>query len=249
MSLAAELLWQLLPPLTFGTDGIVITAALAPVHDVGGDAFDYAVNGDSAQFAVFDAMGHGLPAGSMATIAVAAYRSSRRRGLGLAETAAFIDDAIATHVGGSRYVTGVLAQLELSSGRLRWCIAGHPRPVILRRGRIVRTLDSGAHVPFGLGARPAVGQESLEPDDRVLLYTDGITEARAASGEPFGLDRFADIVSRTSSEEMPPPEMMRRLMHAIVDHQVGELRDDATAVMVQWPGDAIGQLTVEGLER
>jgi hypothetical protein len=47
MSLAAELLCQLLPPLTFGTDGVVITAALASVHHVGGDAFDYAVNGDS----------------------------------------------------------------------------------------------------------------------------------------------------------------------------------------------------------
>ena len=74
MSLAAELLWRLLPPLTFGTEDVVITAGIAPVHDVGGDAFDYAVNGDTARFAIFDALGHGLGAGLIATIALAAYR-------------------------------------------------------------------------------------------------------------------------------------------------------------------------------
>lgn len=244
MSLAAEMLWQLLPPLTFGTKNVVITAGVAPPYDVGGDAFDYAVNEDTAHIAVFDAMGHGLAAGVMASIAVAAYRNSRRRQLDLVATVGVIDEAIRTHVGGSKYVTGVLAELDLASGRLRWCIAGHPRPMILRRGRIVRTLEAGAHVPFGLGAAPGIGQESLEPDDRVLFYTDGITEARAESGELFGLDRFADLVSRASSEEMPAPETMRRLMHAILDHQVGDLRDDATALIVQWPGHGVEQLTI-----
>jgi serine/threonine protein phosphatase PrpC len=245
MSLSAELLWQLLPPLTFGSDRVIITAALAPSHDVGGDAFDYAINGDAAQFAVFDAMGHGLAAGSMATIAVAAYRNGRRQGRDLSETAAFIDEAIATHVGDQSYVTGVLAELDLPTGRLRWCIAGHPRPFILRRGRIVRTLVAGADIPFGLGTRPGVGEESLEPDDRILLYTDGITEARSADGEQFGVERFADLLSRASSEDTPPPETMRRLMHAVVEHQFESLRDDATALFVQWPGHDLDRLAVE----
>jgi hypothetical protein len=245
MSLSAELLWQLLPPLTFGSDRVIITAALAPTHDVGGDAFDYAVNGDTARFAVFDAMGHGLAAGLMATVAVAAYRNGRRRRLDLIDTAALIDDAIATHVGDHRYVTGVLAELDLPTGRLRWCIAGHPRPFILRRGRIVRTLAAGAAIPFGLGTRPTVGEEALEPDDRVLLYTDGITEAQSADGEQFGVERFADLVSRASSEDTPPPETMRRLMHAVVEHQFESLRDDATALFVQWPGHGPERLAVD----
>jgi hypothetical protein len=245
MSLAAELLWQLLPPLTFGTKRVVITAGLAPVHDVGGDAFDYAVNGDIARFGVFDAMGHGLPAGLMSTVALAAYRNSRREGLDLADTARVIDTAITTHVGDMRYVTGVIAELNLESGRLRWCIAGHPRPFIVRRGRAVKTLEAGASVPFGLGTVGGVGEGTLEPGDRVFLYSDGITDGRGADGAPFGVDRFIDLVSRTSADAMPPPETMRRLMHAVLAHQTGPLKDDATALIVQWPGHAAQQLTIE----
>jgi serine/threonine protein phosphatase PrpC len=246
MSLAAELLWQLLPPLTFGSERVVITAAIAPAHDVGGDAFDYAVNGDSARFAVFDAMGHGLSSGLMTAVALAAYRNSRREGADLADTARTIDTAIETHIGDIRYVTGVLAELDLGSGRLRWCIAGHPRPFIVRRGRAVRTLETGASVPFGLGTVPGIGEETLEPGDRVFLYTDGITEGRGADGAPFGVARFIDLVSRTSADEMPPPETMRRLIHAVLAHQNDSLGDDATALIVQWPGHAAQQLTIEG---
>lgn len=241
MSMAAELLWRLLPPLTFGTEDVVITAGIAPVHDVGGDAFDYAVNGDTARFAIFDALGHGLGAGLIATVALAAYRNSRRAGLGLIDTVEAIDDAIAKYVGQSSYATGVLAELDLPSGRLHWCIAGHPRPMIVRRGRAVRTLVAGASVPFGLGARPSVGTEMLEPNDRVFLYTDGITDGRGVDGEPFGIERFVDLVSRTAADGATPPETVRRLMHAVIAHQVGALRDDATALIVQWPGNAAAE--------
>ena len=244
MSLAAELLWQLLPPLTFGTEHVVITAAIAPVHDVGGDAFDYAVNGDVARFAVFDAVGHGLDSGLMAAVALAAYRNSRRGGLDLVGTAVTIDRAIATHIGELNYVTGVLAELDVRSGRLQWCIAGHPRPLIVRRGHVVRTLASGASLPFGLGTDPSVGSETLEPGDQVFLYTDGITEGRGADGQPFGIDRFVDLVCRASADASSPPETMRKMMHAVVDHQLGSLRDDATAVVVQWPGHAADQLQI-----
>src|SRR5207244_5386712 len=95
MSVASELAWQLLPPLTFGSDRVVISGALAPAYDVGGDSFDYGVDAHTARIAVFDAIGHGLEAGMLATVAVAAYRNSRRRRLKLAETAAAVDEAIA----------------------------------------------------------------------------------------------------------------------------------------------------------
>jgi serine phosphatase RsbU (regulator of sigma subunit) len=246
MSLAAELAWQLLPPLTFGSDRVVISAALTPTYDLGGDSFDYAVDADVARFAVFDAMGHGLPAGIMSTIAVAAYRNGRRRGDGLLETVALIDRAIETHVGDGAYVTGVVAELDLVSGRLRWCTAGHPRPLLLRDGRIVRVLDQGAGIPFGLGlgTRPGIGEEALERGDRVLLYTDGIVEARSETGDLFGVERFIEVVHRASSERAVAPETLRRLIHAVVDHQFGALRDDATVLMVEWPGDEVERLTI-----
>jgi serine phosphatase RsbU (regulator of sigma subunit) len=76
--------------------------------------------------------------------------------------------------------------------------------------------------------------EKLEPGDRLLLYTDGVTEGRAADGTPFGLERLADFIIRYSSVGLPAPETMRRLNHAIVEYQDGRLRDDATAVLIEW---------------
>ena len=236
MSLAAELAWHLLPPLTFGTDRLVISGALVPPYDLGGDTFDYGVDGDTARIAVFDAMGHGLEAGLLATVAVAAYRSSRRRRLSLEETAYNLDAAITNQFGLEHFVTAVLAELDIPSGRLRLCVAGHPRPLLLRGGKIVKTLEGNVGLPLGLGGPAVPAEEGLEPGDQVLLFTDGVVEARSADGEFFGLDRLEDLTRRASASQNPPPEMMRQLIHAILTHQAGDLQDDATIVLLQWRG-------------
>jgi hypothetical protein len=243
MSIASELAWQLLPPLTFGCDRAVIAGALAPAYDVGGDAFDYGVDADTARIAVFDAMGHGLEAGLLATVAVAAYRNSRRRRLKLAETAAAVDEAIRVRFGPERFVTAVLAELELGSGRFRWLRAGHPPPLLLRGSKVVKTLWGNSGLPLGLGTPGDEAEESLEPGDQVVFFTDGVTEARSADGTFFGADRLADLVSRASAGGNPPPETLRRLVHSILDHQAGDLQDDATAVLVEWKSQ--GRETLE----
>jgi hypothetical protein len=234
MSLAAEIAWNLLPPLTFGSDRLVIAAVLAPAYDVGGDSFDYAVDSTTARFAVFDAMGHGLGAGLLATVAMGAYRNARRRRLDLLATAAAVDSAIAAQFGGEQFVTAFLAELDLERGRLRWHSAGHPAPLLLRSGRVVRTLAAEPGLPLGLGDGREDAALAMEPGDRLLLFTDGVTEARAASGEFFGVERLADMVVREDAAGQPAPETMRRLMHAILAHQSGALQDDATAMLVEW---------------
>jgi len=234
MSLAAEIAWQLLPPLTFGTDRLVIAAALAPAYDVGGDCFDYAVDATTARFALFDAMGHGLAAGLLATVAMGAYRSARRRLLDLHDTVAEVDAAIATHGSGDQFVTGLLAELDLDRGRLLWLNAGHPAPLLLRAGRVVKTLTTEPDLPLGLGGSRRSAAESLQPADRLLLFTDGVPEARSGDGTFFGVERLADLVVRQEAAAQPAPETMRRLMHAILAHQEGQLQDDATAMLVEW---------------
>ncbi len=236
MSIAADLAWQLLPPLTFGSDRVVISGALAPAYDLGGDTFDYGVGTDTARIAVFDAMGHGLEAGLLATVAVAAYRNSRRRLLKLAETAAAVDEAIRVRFGPERFVTAVLADLDLASGRFCWIRAGHPPPLLLRGSKVVKTLWGNTGLPLGLGFPGHEAEESLEPGDQIVFFTDGVTEARSPDGAFFGTDRLADMVSRASAGGNPPPETLRRLMQSILDHQAGDLRDDATAVLVEWAG-------------
>jgi hypothetical protein len=238
MSLAGEITWNLMPPLTFGTDRVVISCILAPAYDVGGDSFDYAVDDTTARVAVFDAMGHGLNAGLLATVAIAAYRHARRTGLGLSETVTAIDAAVGDTFVGEQFVTGLIAELDLATGGLTWHCAGHPTPLLLRGTHTIDTMETTPGVPLGLGAtfggRRQISQQSLEPGDRVLLYTDGVIEARDADGQFFGIDGLADLVSRQAIAGQPAPETMRRLMHAILDHQAGALQDDATTMLLEW---------------
>lgn len=243
LTVAAELLWQLLPPLSFGTDEVVITASFLPTGDLGGDAFDYGVDLEQAEVAIFDAMGHDLQAGLLATAAVAAYRNGRRNKLGMAETAAHIHGTIAREFGSDRFVTGILTSLELATGRLCCCLAGHPPPLLLRQGRVVKALVGSPGMPFGIGPSSEQFEVQLEPGDRVLLYTDGVTEARDASGRLFGVDQLVDLVARTAGSD-PPPETMRRLMHAVEDHNDGPMRDDGTAVMIEWRGASSATLVI-----
>ncbi|HYH50713.1 MAG TPA: PP2C family protein-serine/threonine phosphatase [Acidimicrobiia bacterium] len=243
MSIASELAWQLLPPLTFGTERVVISGAMAPVYDVGGDSFDYGVDARCARIAVFDAMGHGLEAGMLASVAVAAYRNCRRRQLKLAETVAAVDEIIGARFGPERFVTSVLAELDLETGCFRWYRSGHPAPLLLRGSKIVKTLWGNTGLPLGLGSPGMEAEEALEPGDQVVFFTDGVTEARSPDGTFFGSDRLADLVSRASAGGNPPPETLRRLVHSILDHQAGDLQDDATAVLVEWKGQ--GKETLE----
>ncbi|MEU0154693.1 PP2C family protein-serine/threonine phosphatase [Micromonospora fulviviridis] len=234
MAVSAELLWQLLPPLTFAVDTVAISAILEPCYEVGGDAFDYALDGGRLALAVLDGVGHGLPATLTTAVALAALRAARRTGGGLAEQIAAVEAALRSQWRDGRFVTAVLAEIEVDTGRIRYVNAGHPAPVLLRRGRAVRALTGGRRPPLGLnlpGGEP--GEARLEPEDRLLLYTDGVTEARDAAGEMFGLPRLADLAERHIGSELPAPETLRRLSRAVAEYRGTASRDDATMVLVE----------------
>ena len=237
MSIPAEMQWHQLPPLTFVSPKVAVAGVLAPTHDVAGDSFDYAVNGDTAHVAIVDAMGHGLEATLLSSVAVGAYRNARRSGYTLADTVRIMDEQLATQFGGDKFVTAVVGELHCETGFWTWITCGHPTALLIREGQVVKDLDQVGGVPLGLGMlRPEleVGEEHLQPGDRILLYTDGVVEARSVDGEEFGVARLADFVSRESVAGRPAAETMRRLNLAILDHQEGELQDDATTVMVEW---------------
>ena len=243
MQLAAEMLRAQLPPLTFATSRTVIAGILEPCYDVGGDAFDYAVNGDTAHLALFDAVGHGSAGGMravvLASIVIAAYRNARRAGMDLTATYHHLDDAIREH-DRTGMITAILVELDQDTGVLRVISAGHPSGIVLRHGRVVTVLPTPTALPVTLGDRrpPIIIQESLEPGDQVLLYTDGITEARDHDGNPFGVERLIDFAQRALADQLPAPETVRRLVHAILEHQDDRLQDDATVLMLQWNGSA-----------
>ncbi|MCW2700161.1 MAG: protein serine/threonine phosphatase [Blastococcus sp.] len=235
MTVAAEMQWGLLPPLTFASEPIVITGALEPSYEIGGDTFDYAVNGRTAELLVLDAVGHGLPAALLSAAAVAAYRNARRHERSLPEISAHMDRVVADQFPGSRFATAVLARLDLDTGVLRWVNAGHPAPLIVREGALVVPPPCRSSLPLGLQRGPAeMCEVPLSSGDRVLLYTDGIVEARSPGGEFFGEERLADFVIRAEAAGDAPPETLRRLMRDVMDHQAGQLQDDASIVLVEW---------------
>lgn len=237
MDLAAELRWSMLPPLTFTNDRVAVAGMLEPAYEIAGDAFDYAVNGDIAHLAIVDAMGHGLEASRMANLAVGSYRHSRRRGLDLEETFSAMDKVVAEQFGTEKFVTGQLVRLELPTGELTWVNAGHPRPLLWRRGQAVTDLRCETSLPLGMGYVPAeVAHVSLEPGDAVLFLTDGVIEARSPAGDFFGRTRLAEMWLEVGAGAELPAEILRRLCHGILDHQQGQLQDDATLLMVVWTG-------------
>jgi phosphoserine phosphatase RsbU/P len=235
MTAAAELLLASLPPLTFSCHRMVISAVLEPSYDVGGDAYDYAVDGPLAQFMVLDAMGRGMRAGLTCVVAMAAMRTVRRENKGLFAIGRAADAALDEHFADQRFVTAVLGELEMDTGRLRYINAGHPAPLLLRHGRAVRALTGGRRMPLGLDdSAIEIAEESLEPGDRLLLYTDGVTDARDNAGELFGTDRLVDLAERSAVDELPAPETLRRLAHSVMQHQGGLPTDDATIMLVEW---------------
>jgi hypothetical protein len=232
---SAELIWQQLPPLTAATDDFVLAGMLEPSYEVGGDAYDYALSEHTVSLAIFDAVGHGMPAALLAAAALAGYRSARRDGRGVFDQAVTIDDVVSASFRHSSFVTGVLAELDVASGRLRYVNAGHPAPLVLRDGRVVKELSGGRRVPFGLETGGiTVGEEVLQPGDWLALYTDGITEARNAAGAWFGEARLVDFLTREIAAGQPPPETVRRLTKAVLEHQGGLLQDDASILLARW---------------
>ncbi len=117
-----------------------------------------------------------------------ARRHARRDGAPVAGIHAAIDQALAGYYGDDSFGTGIIARLATGPGRLEWSCAGRPPPLLLRGRKVVAELSCDPTLPFGLGGgRPEPGICELEPDDAVLLYTDGVVEARTADGELFGL--------------------------------------------------------------
>jgi hypothetical protein len=235
MPVGAELLSHMLPPLTSSCERLVISAILEPCHDIAGDGFDYAIDGATAHISILDAVGHGLTAAVACTLALAALRAARRGRHGLYEQARAADAVLAEHFSDATFVTAVLAELDLDTGRLRYINAGHPQPLVLRANKVVRHLTEGRRLPLGLDdAAVIVGEEMLQRSDRLLLYSDGVVEARGGGGEMFGVQRLVQLAQRHAADKLSAPETLRRLARAVTGYSDAALTDDTTLVLAEW---------------
>jgi serine phosphatase RsbU (regulator of sigma subunit) len=127
--------------------------------------------------------------------------------------------------------------LDVNDGTLTWINAGHVLPLHVRDRTLIGEVQCAASLPMGLGGDVReVATVQLHPGDRLLFYTDGVTESRSADGDPFGVDRLADFLVRATIDDVPAAETVRRLTTKVVEHVGGRLRDDATVFMVDYAG-------------
>lgn len=210
---------------------------LEPAYDVAGDSFDYALSGDILHVAMIDAMGHGLDAATMATVAIGAYRHARRANIGLPQVYAFMDRAINEQFGHDHFVTAQMMCLNISTGRLQWVNAGHPAPFLIRGRAVVDRLESPTTLPVGFrGEEPVVSERMLQPEDRLLCFTDGLLEEHQPGGEEFGEEQVIELTNRASQNHTAVRTVVRALSHALKQERGGVTSDDATIFLIEWRG-------------
>ena len=230
LSLAAEIQHRLLPAsYTCEAGQFTLAGWLEPAGNSAGDTFDFSLERGSLHLSLTDAMGHNVSAAVLATLLVGALRNARRAGVDLAAQARSASAALFEHTEDSEFATGQLVRIDLTSGSAHVINAGHPCPLRVRSGR-VETVNLDADPPFGVvrdhGYR--VQALPLEPGDRLWFLTDGLLERNAAH-----LDMRA-LVEGSAGQH--PREAVQHLMAAVLEASGGELRDDATALCLDWHG-------------
>lgn len=230
LSLAAEIQHRLLPAAyTCEAGQFTVAGWLEPAGDNAGDTFDFSLDRHTLHLSITDAMGHDVDAALLATVLVGALRNARRAGQAMHEQAGSSSNALADQARHGGFVTGQLVRVDLRTGVAGIVNAGHVRPLRLRGGHVER-VALAADPPFGTvrdyGYR--VQPLSLEPGDRLWFLTDGMLERNAAR-----LDVPA-LVAASAGEH--PREAVQHLMAAVLEGSGGELKDDATALCLDWHG-------------
>jgi hypothetical protein len=237
LRLAAMMQWDLLPLSSYADSRVHIAGGLEPAYDIAGDSFDFAANDSRLDLSIFDAMGHGLGATLLTTLAVGAYRLGRRRQRSLPEIARAVDRAVVFQGKGEAFVTGHLCTLDVRAGRLEWINVGHPLPVLIRNHSSSEAGPVEPMLPFGLeGEPPQPSELHMEPGDILLFYSDGVVDALSSAGEPFGMARLVDLAGRHYAGGASLSSGVRHILDGVLEHAGRRLRDDATLLAVRWLG-------------
>lgn len=243
MSLAAEIQATVIPPPSCRGKGFAVSAAVEPAYETGGDVFEYSFDDNRLFLAVLDAMGHGLAASLLASLATAALRRARREGHTLTELLGDVDAAIRAQYQGSAYVSAVVVDIDLSTGLARWVSAGHLPPLVLTADG-VRELTLAPSLPLGMwitgeesAADVPLGELTLAPDESIILYSDGVIENLLEwSGDAVGDDRFRAVVA--SHARLFTHRCARDVVEELLEQTGSILRDDATLMIVHREGRA-----------
>jgi phosphoserine phosphatase RsbU/P len=223
----------LLPSSSFTVPGCTFAARWLPAETVGGDCYDAVPLEDGrVAITIADVAGKGLPAALVMAHLQASVRAyARSTDSTPAQVAGDLNTSLCRNRGISRIVTFFAAFLDVSKRELVYCNAGHNPPLVLRGGGHVERLQAGGLV---LGALPGSdyrnGSVTLDAGDRLVLFTDGVTESHDATGDEFGEERLAAAAAPLRS--LAPEAIVERLFAQATTFNAGVFHDDATIVCV-----------------
>ena len=210
-------------------------ASMVPAREVGGDLYDFFIQGGKLYFCIGDVSGKGIPASLVMATAMNLFRVVGRQGLSPAEIARQINETLAEGNEQLMFVTMFIGALDLSSGGLDFCNCGHNPPVVIARGGEAKFLSCKANVSVGVMEGFAFEGEHIDLGNNPLfLYTDGVTEAEDVEHVQFGEGR---LIGTLSGRYEGAEAAVNGLASAVKEH-VGEAlaSDDLTMLCLEWKG-------------
>jgi serine phosphatase RsbU (regulator of sigma subunit) len=222
-----------------------LAAMMVPAREVGGDLYDYFMLDECRLFLLIgDVAGKGLSASIFMAISKALYKSAtlRMSGADVGELMSAANDEVSRDNPEALFVTAFAAILDLDTGELTYCNAGHDNPYVLQPGSAaLMRLSDGDGPPLCAvdGFRYAAGQRQMRRGEVLCLVTDGVTEARDRTGALYGGARLQTLLAGCASTEIAPRTLVAALVKS-VDSFAGkeEAADDLTVLAVRWNGPA-----------
>ncbi|MET9121101.1 MULTISPECIES: PP2C family protein-serine/threonine phosphatase [unclassified Streptomyces] len=237
------LLWPL--PSRIGTLRLAcVYLAAEEEAEIGGDLYAAARSPQGTRVVIGDVRGKGLPAIGEAAFLLGAFREAVHQNAGLPALAGslerslsrYLDDFEPTDEAGERFVTALLLEIPDDEPVVRMVSCGHLAPLLLRRGRAVSAPDLVPAPPLGVGltdpGEVAVAVLPFAVDDTLLLFTDGVVEARDRAGVFYPL---AERVAQWAGH--PPEALLQRVQGDLLAHSGGRFGDDAALIAIRRSGE------------
>lgn len=209
LQVASEIQQSMLPHHHLEQEDIDIRGLLVPAREVGGDLYDYFIRDGKLFFCIGDVSGKGAPSALLMAVTHSKFRSASTYESNPARIMQTINESSCENNDNNMFVTLFVGVLDLPTGILRYCDAGHDCPIILEKEGL-RTLECNPHLPIGVfdDVCYTIQETTLAADSIVFLYTDGLTEAKDTQRSLFGLKRVESILTRCSERKLKPEQII-----------------------------------------
>jgi sigma-B regulation protein RsbU (phosphoserine phosphatase) len=228
---ARQIQRALLPSVMPVVDKCTIHALWTPAGTIGGDCFDVLRFSNSrVAISIADVVGKGLPAALLMSNLQAAVRAFATAAADPHDVCGSVNRLLCRNIESGKFVTFCYVDMDTDGRTLRYANAGHFPPMLVRAdGRIDRLQPTGIVLGVSADWRYQAANVTLRSGDRLVCFTDGITEAESPGGEPFGEDRLAEMIARHRTE---PADALTRVVLDAVNGWTGTgPQDDATLIV------------------